>query len=75
MSMWHHSVVGRTKNERKAAAHEEPAPTVGAEMFDSARTLVLASLPKGLAPEEARRRLCERFYGQEIARRVFGSRH
>lgn len=47
---------------------------MGAEMFDSARTLVLASFPKGLAPEEARRRLCERFYGQEIASRVFGSR-
>jgi hypothetical protein len=67
--------VERWLRERYAALSGPERFLVGAEMFDSARTLVLASLPKGLAPEEARRRLCERFYGQEIARRVFGSRH
>jgi len=32
-------------------------------MFETARTIALASLPPGLSPEETRRRLCRRFYG------------
>ena len=45
---------GKTGAERLA---------MGASMFESARTLVLASLPPGLSEREIRRRLCERFYG------------
>lgn len=40
------------------------------EMFDTARSLVEASLPAGLEPIERRRRISERFYG-ELARRAF----
>ena len=45
---------------------------IGARMFESARAMVMASLPPGLLPEEMRRRICERFYG-ELAEEIFGS--
>lgn len=45
---------------------------MGASMFDSARTLALASFPRGLSPRETKRRLCERFYGRQLAERVYG---
>ena len=45
---------------------------MGASMFESARTLVLASLPPGLSEREIRRRLCLRFYGK-LADKVFGA--
>jgi len=35
-------------------------------MFDAARDLVLASLPKDLPPDELRRRLYERIYGEPL---------
>lgn len=43
---------------------------IGAQMFETARTLVLASLPPGLPEPERQRRLCERFYGT-LAEKVF----
>jgi hypothetical protein len=36
---------------------------MGAQMFDAARRMALASLPSDLPPEELRRRLFERIYG------------
>ena len=36
---------------------------IAAQMFETARAMVLASLPAGLSPEETRRRLCARLYG------------
>ncbi len=36
-------------------------------MFDTARALVLVSLPEGLSAAERRARLCERFYGTGLA--------
>lgn len=41
-----------------------------AEMFETARQLIEASLPPGLDPVARRRRLGERLYG-ELARRAF----
>ena len=38
-----------------------PAERICVEMFESARALVEASLPAGLAPDERRFRLCARF--------------
>jgi len=38
----------------------------GAMMFDAARAMVLASLPKDLSPDEVRRRLYERIYGEQL---------
>ena len=36
---------------------------MGASMFDAARAIVLASLPKDLPKDELKRRLFERIYG------------
>ena len=39
---------------------------MGAEMFDAARRMVLASLPPGLPEIERKRLLFRRFYGEEL---------
>jgi hypothetical protein len=39
---------------------------MGCEMFDAARAMALASFPPGLPEIEVKRRLCERFYGNEV---------
>jgi len=39
---------------------------MGASMFDTARRIILASLPKDLPEEELKRRLFERIYGQSL---------
>ena len=59
--------------ERYAGMRPEERVRIAAEMFDTARELVLASLPPGLSPAERRYRLCERFYG-ELAVRAFAGR-
>ncbi len=38
---------------------------MGAQMFDSAREMVKASLPSGLSAAERRRQLFRRIYGKE----------
>ena len=39
---------------------------MGVRMFDAARDVVLASLPTGLSPEELKRQLFQRLYGQPL---------
>ena len=39
---------------------------MGAEMFEAARRMVLASLPADLSETERRRRLFERLYGEAL---------
>jgi hypothetical protein len=39
---------------------------MGAQMFDSAREMVKASLPRNLSETEQRRLLFKRIYGEEI---------
>jgi hypothetical protein len=39
---------------------------MGSQMFDDARTIVLASFPDGLSELEIKRRLCRRLYGDEV---------
>jgi len=39
---------------------------MGALMFDSAREMIKASLPRGLSETEQRRLLFERIYGKEL---------
>ena len=39
---------------------------MGVRMFDAAREMVLASLPPGLSPEELKRQLFHRLYGQPL---------
>jgi hypothetical protein len=51
----------------KLMAHsDEERFIMGAQMFDSAREMVKASLPPGLSEAEQRRQLFERFYGDEL---------
>jgi hypothetical protein len=56
--------------ERLRRMEPEERVRMCAEMFETARALVEASLPQGLEPLERRRRLAERLYG-EFARRAF----
>ena len=39
---------------------------IGARMFESARAIVLASLPKDISEPERKRMLYERFYGEHL---------
>lgn len=39
---------------------------MGTRMFDAARTVVLASLPAGLSPDELKRQLFQRLYGSAV---------
>jgi hypothetical protein len=41
---------------------------MGAEMFEAARRMVLASLPVDLSKTERKRRLFERIYGEALPR-------
>lgn len=48
--------------------------TMAASMFDAARAMVLASLPKDLDEDELKRRLCERTYGVKLEDFLKGER-
>ena len=50
-------------NDMMMARSGEKRLVMGASMFDSAREIVLASLPQSLPEEELRERLLERLYG------------
>ena len=39
---------------------------MGVRSFDAARAMVLASLPPGLPPEELKRQLYQRIYGEPL---------
>ena len=39
---------------------------MGVRMFDAVRDMALASLPVGLSPEEMKRQLFQRLYGQPL---------
>ncbi len=39
---------------------------MGAQMFDAARAVIIASLPKHLDSDEFKRRLYERIYGEAL---------
>ncbi len=40
--------------------------TMAAQMFEDARAMVLASFPPNLSPDERRRRLFARLYGDDV---------
>ena len=52
--------------EKIMARSGEERFIMGAEMFDSAREMVKASLPKNLSETERRRLLFKRIYGKEL---------
>ncbi len=54
--------------QRLMARSGEERFLMGVQMFNAAREMVLASLPPDLSPEELRRQLFQRFYGQPLPR-------
>ena len=62
--MVRNKLMGRSSEERFI---------MGAEMFDSAREMVKASLPKNLSETERRRLLFRRIYGKELNIGPYGS--
>ena len=56
-----------TVREKIMALSNEERFVIGAQMFDSAREMIKASLPKNLSEPELRRLLFKRIYGQEIS--------
>ena len=57
---------------RYAAMSGSERALVALQMFETAQQIVLSSLSAGLSDLDRRRELCRRFYGEELARRVFG---
>ena len=47
---------------------------MGSQMFETARIMILASLPPDLSPNEVKCRLCDRLYGNEIDLAAFSKR-
>jgi hypothetical protein len=58
--------IERIMREKLMARSGEERFVMGAQMFDSAREMVKASLPPGLSEMEQRRQLFKRIYGMEI---------
>ena len=52
--------------ERLLARSGAERVLMGSQMFEAARSLVLASFPPGLSEIEIKGRLCERLYGNEV---------
>ena len=65
--------IERMVRSRYAAMQPVERFMIGVSMFESARAIVLASLPAGLSSEDLRRKLCERLY-PELAAHAFGAR-
>jgi hypothetical protein len=56
--------IERTMRDRLMALSGEERFVMGADMFDSAREMIKASLPAGLSEAEQRRQLFKRTYGE-----------
>ena len=52
--------------QRLMARSPEERFLMGVRMFDAARDMALASFPPGLSPEELKRQLFQRLYGQPL---------
>ena len=61
-------------NEMMMQRTGEERFVMGALMFDAAREMVIASLPKDLPPDEFKRRLFKRIYGATMESVVNGSK-
>jgi hypothetical protein len=58
--------IERIMRDKLLARSGEERFVMGALMFDSAREMVKASLPRDLSEAEQRRQLFKRLYGKEI---------
>jgi hypothetical protein len=62
--------VARVVRERLMALSGAERFIMGAQMFEAARRMVLASFPPGLTETERKRRLFERIYGEPLPSEV-----
>jgi hypothetical protein len=58
--------IGELVRQKLMARSGEERFVMGAHSFDAARAMVLASLPSGLTPDELKRLLFQRIYGQPL---------
>jgi hypothetical protein len=58
--------IKRMVRDKIMARSGEERFIMGSQMFDSAREMIKASLPKGLSETEQRRLLFKRTYGKEL---------
>jgi hypothetical protein len=58
--------IKRMVRDKIMARSGEERLIMGSQMFDSAREMIKASLPKGLSETEQRRLLFKRTYGKEL---------
>ena len=58
--------IERMVRDKIMARSGEERFVMGARMFESAREMAKASLPRGLSEMEQRRQLFKRIYGQEL---------
>ena len=58
--------IERIMRDKLMARSGEERFLMGAQMFESAREMVKASLPRGLSEAEQRRQLFKRLYGKEL---------
>jgi hypothetical protein len=63
--------IERIMRDKLMARSGEERFVMGAQMFDSAREMVKASLPRGLSKAEQQRQLFKRIYGMEIDPETF----
>ena len=61
--------VERIVREKLMARSGEERFVMGAQMFDAARTMILASFPPDLSADEVKQRLFERLYGEPLSLR------
>ena len=59
-------------SERYAAMSGTARALMALQMFETAQHIVLSSLPECAGELDRRRALCQRFYGEELARTVYG---
>lgn len=57
--------------ERFAAMSGSERALMALQMFETAQQIVLSSMPPGLGPDEQRRELCRRFYGDALAQAAY----
>ena len=58
--------IERIMRDKLMALSGEERFVMGAQMFESAREMVKASLPRGLSEADERRQLFKRLYGREL---------
>ena len=58
--------IERIMRDKLMALSGEDRFVMGAQMFDSAREMIKASLPRGLSESEQRKQLFKRLYGKEL---------